>query len=274
MHMYKIADLVWREQPADLPKPFVHPFYETLFRRVYGLEKAEAQAYIGQHGPLTETRDFLMPLVKEVWDKHRETVTQFLDIRTSEEAGQAALEYAILQGAGIRNISPICIRGMGSMALLVGLQIFDAIGGDCAVVLLSELEHGFSARLNNTACAFALYSQKVFDRQEGIWITDYRTHITADEMYAAVSGFNGAVIFTEIELEAAPADCRSILHKGQGLTMPLRLLYAMLEEVGDTEALSVHATGSTYGLVYYYVFGKEEGCHENSGGTTAGINAH
>ena len=40
--MYQIMDIVWDKAFTDLSKPFVHPFYKTMFMKLYGLDEKEA----------------------------------------------------------------------------------------------------------------------------------------------------------------------------------------------------------------------------------------
>ena len=257
--MYKIVTPVWKKEPAVLPKPFVHPFYKSMFRKLYGLGEKEAEMYVGKSGAVTYSCDFLSPLVKEVWERHKNCASQFYDIRTNEETGQVAPEYAILKRIGIRDISPISIRGMGSMAWLLGLQMVEiAVNeGDCAIMLFAELEHDFGIQGENIACAFALYPCDNFDSQEGIWITDCQIHLTVDEAAAAVKDFSGKIIFSEVELENTPTTCNYILCRKHGLTMPMLYLYKILGEAKSIDVLTVHVSENKYGLIYYHIFGKE-----------------
>ena len=256
--MYEIVTPVWKKEPVNFPRPFVHTFYKTMFMKLYELDEKEAEVYIGKNGAVTYGCDFLWPLVAEVWKGHKNHVTQFYDIRTSEEAGQAAPEYAILKKAGIKNISPVNIRGMNSMALLLGLQMaeLEVKDGDCAIMLLAELEHDFSAQGENIACAFALYPCHNIGSREGIWITDYRIHLTVNEMRDAVECFSGTIIFSEVELDSIPAACSYTFCNKHGLTNPFRYLYEESGESNSADILSVHISRNQYGLIYYHVVEK------------------
>lgn len=257
--MYRIMDIVWDKAFADLSRPFVHPFYKTTFMRLYGLDEKEAEDYIGKKGDVTDSCDFLFPLVKNVWEKHKECAAQFYDIRTSEETGQPAPEYAILKKAGIRDISPVGIKGMGSMAYLLGLQMAECYAdeGKCALMLLAELEHNLGASKENTACAFALYPFSNTGDRRGIWITDYRMHLTEDEMLDAVKDFHGTVIFSDTAADNIPAVCSEAFSGGRGLTAPLLYLHRAYMEQRQIDVLSVHKAEDKYGLVYYQVITKE-----------------
>lgn len=257
--VFKIVTPVWEKKFDASPKPFVHPFYQTMFRKLYGLTEKDAERYIGKNGPITESSDFLIPLVKKVWEENKSFVHQFYDIRTSEETGQAAPEYTILKGAGIRDISPVNIRGMGSMALPFGLQIIDTMVnvGDGALVILVDRKHDFLHEEENTACAFALYSCNDIDSQDGIWIMNYQIHLTADEMCAAVKKLKGAAIFSEVELENFSVSCKYTLCSEHGLTEPLLYLFDRQKKAGEEDILMVSMAGNTYGLVLYHVLGKE-----------------
>lgn len=257
--MFKIVTPVWKKELNASPKPFVHPFYQTMFRKLYGLDEKESERYIGKNGPVTESSDFLTPLVKAVWEENKSFVHQFYDIRTSEETGQAAPEYTILKGAGIRDISPVNIRGMGSMALLFGLQVMDAMVtvGDGAIVLLADMKHDFCQEQKNTACAFALYSCKDIDSHNGIWIMDYQIHLNADEMCSVVKKFKGTAVFSEVELEKFSVSCAYTLCSEHGLTEPLLYLFDRQKKAGQADILTVFTAGNTYGLVHYRVMGNE-----------------
>lgn len=256
--MYKIMNPVWRKDSAGSPVSFVHPFYKTMFRKLYGLGEKEAERYMGKDGAVTYNCDFLAPLVKEVWEKHKKHVRQFYHIRTSEETGLVAPEYAILKRAGIRDISPVSICGMGSMALILGLQMSESVTDeeDCVILLLAETGRDPDIRRENTACAFALYYCKDINGQNGIWITDYQMYLNAGEMETAVKNFRGAIVCSEVEIENISAACDYILCKEHGLTTPLLYLSRILEDAKTADALSVHASGSGYGLIYYHISGK------------------
>lgn len=255
--MYKIVTPVWKKEPVISPGPFVHPFYKTMFRKLYGLDEGQAETYTGENGSVIYDSDFLAPLVRKVWENNKNYVTRFYDIRTSEEAGQAAPEYAILKKAGIRNVSPLNIRGMGSMAWLMGLQIMglDIGAGNCALMLLAELEHGPDAGKENTAVAFALYPCGKVDDSKGIWITDYRIDLTADEAGSAVKKFRGRVIYPKEGLENVPVSGNCIVCRGHGLTEPLLYLYKAVENAESADVMAVHRSGDRYGLVCYHVLG-------------------
>lgn len=259
--MYKIVDFVWSKESAGLSNPYVHSFYKTMFMKLNGLEETEAEVYIGKNGAVTYNCDFLYPLVKAVWEKHKNCTTHFYDIRTSEEAGQAAPEYAIMKRAGMKDISPVGIKGMGSMALLLGLQMMelDTVEGECAIMLLAEMEHHLEAQGENIANAFAIYPCKNIKSPEGIWITDYYMHLTADEMREKVKSFEGTVIFSEVELDSIPITCHGTYRSRHGLTEPFMYLHKFAREQKHVEAISVHASGNKYGMVYYQVLGEREG---------------
>lgn len=257
--MYKIMTPVWKRKPIICPEPFVHPFYKTMFRKLYGLGEEQAEVYTGKAGAVTYSCDFVTPIIRKVWEKHKNDVTQFYDIRTSEEAGQIAPEYAILKRAGIRDISPVNIRGMGSMAWLMGLQIMglDTGEGNCAIMLLAELEHDSSAGKENTACAFALYPCEKIDDSKGIWIMDYRIHLTADEAGTAIKNFRGRVIFPKKGSGDIPVDGDCIICGGHGLIGPLLYLCKAMENSESVDVMAVHRSGDRYGLVCYRVLGRE-----------------
>ena len=257
--MYKIVTPVWRRESVISLNPFVHPFYKTMFRKLYGLEEAQAEVYIGDAGEVTYSCDFVAPLVREVWEGHKNDVTRFYDIRTSEEAEQTAPEYAILKKAGIMDISPVNIRGMGNMAWLMGLQIvgLDISEGTCAIMLLAELGHSLYAEKENIACAFALYPCEKINDSKGIWITDYRIHLTADEVQMAITNFKGRIIIAQEKPDDISENGDCITCRGHGLTEPLIYLCKFMENAESMNVMVIHRSGDSYGLVYYRVLGRE-----------------
>lgn len=261
MKMYRIMDFVWKKEPAGFPRLFVHSFYKTMFMKLYGVDEKEAGKYVGKNGAVTDSCDFLYPLVKTVWERNQNRAAQFYDIRTNEEAGQPAPEYAILKKAGIKNISPIGIKGMGSMAFLMGLQMTElAVNeGECAIMLLAEMEHDLESQEENTACAFALCPCQDAGNQEGIWITEYLIHLTACEIRDAVKKFCGTAIFSDTVLDDIPMACSAVFCGKHGLTAPFLYLHKASEEVGSADVLSIYSSGNNYGLVRYHVSGKGYG---------------
>lgn len=255
--MYRIITPVWKAEPVISQMPFVHPFYKDMFRKLYGLAEGQAEAYITADGAAAYNCDFAAPLVREVWEKHKNYAVCFYDIRINEEMGHAAPEYAIMKRAGIRNISPVNIRGMGSMALLMGLQLADLYTseGNCAIMLLAELEHAFSAGKENAACAFALYPCEKIDDSMGIWITDYRMYLTAGETETAVRNFKGRIIFPKEGLGDILVSDDCTICGGYGLTEPLICLCKAMENAESVDIMSVHRSGNRYGLVCYRVLG-------------------
>lgn len=258
--MFKIEDFKSIRESVGASRVFVHSFYKVMFMKLYGLEEEEAEVYLGKDGAVADNCDFLYPLVREIWECHKRDVSRFYDIRINEETGQAAPEYAILNKAGIREISPMSIKGMGSMALLLGLQMVESdVGqGECAIMLLAEINHDFKAQGENIACAFAIYPSDTVKSQEGIRILNYCIHLTKEEMREKVRGFEGTAVFSEIELEDVSASCHNIYRCEHGLTDPLLYLYKCLRGKECADVLSIHGSGNIYGLVYYQVLGKEE----------------
>lgn len=265
--MYKIETFVWKKEPVVPSASFVHPFYKTMFRKLYGLDEAQAEVYTGDTGAVTYNCDFVAPLVRKVWDGHKNDITRFYDIRINEEMGQTAPEYAILKMAGIRNISPVNIRGMGSMAWLMGLQLMglDTIEENCAIILLAELEHDLDMGEYNTACAFALYPYEKINDSKGIWITDYRLYLTVDEVGEAINNFKGRIILPKEGVRDIPVNSDSVICKGHGLTEPLLYLFKIIENAESGNVIAIHRSGDRYGLVYYRALGKEGGRDKDTG---------
>lgn len=255
--MMKIRNLVYEEEAFPEPtKPFVHPFYKKMFAVQYGLEETEAIKYINRNGLVSDNCSFLGPLLRSVKEKNEGNAVMYFDIRTTEEFGQTAPEYALLKKTGIQSISPVSIKGMGSLALLQGLQLAELglDSGKCAYMLLAELwqlPDLQGEESTRRACAFALYQADGEDENSGISITAYEPSSTIDMLKETIVDFSGDMIYSETELHESNANGTEIIYGHHSLIEPLQLLQKADQEKRQMEMLVVMACQGHFGYVKY-----------------------
>lgn len=193
--MIELINLTIDAQPP-LPDgtAVVHPFYKTSFLRLSGLTEEEAD--------LTEAyphanEDFLVPILRTASAGYEREITRFYDVRTTEEYGQAAPEYALLAGAGLRRVSPLSVKGKGALPFALQLAEEQLACGETVLFCCAELytpldgQHG----KRRDACAFLLRKFSPEDTLEGrTLILEHRCNVSKDDVLAAVEREGAALI--------------------------------------------------------------------------------
>lgn len=152
----RISFLTTADQPMFLPSvSVVHPFYQDSFSALYQVEKSTL-INDGRAFP-TENLQFLLGVLRSVLAKasvEPQAPAYFFDIRTTEEFSQTAPEYALLENLELRHTQPLSIKGMGSLALIMGLQLASLYleMGQSALVSCSELDTVYDATLRDKLC--------------------------------------------------------------------------------------------------------------------------
>lgn len=141
-------------QPMLPPSvPAAHPFYEDSFAALYQVEKGSLP-HADQPFP-TENLPFLLEVLRPVLAKAPAGFpAYFFDVRTTEEFSQTAPEYALLEGLGLQHTQPLSVKGMGSLALILGLQLASLYleSGQNALMCCAELDTIYDAPLRESLC--------------------------------------------------------------------------------------------------------------------------
>lgn len=119
--MFSIRNFVSAVKDYDGSGRIVHGFYRDSFATLYGLDVSSID---DECTCVNVGTNFLLPLVKSAARGFEEKIRYFYDVRASEEFGQTSPDYSILAGAGLRRVSPLCIRSNDTTtALLTAIQI-------------------------------------------------------------------------------------------------------------------------------------------------------
>lgn len=176
-------------QPPLAPDtPVIHPFYQASFAKLYGL--GEPASSCPDHNPPTENNDFLLPLLRAASWGYERNITRFYDVRTTEEYGHPAPEYALLAGAGLNHVSPLGVKGMGPLALPFALLLAEAAlqAGEtalfCCAELYTPLDGGSKSTQDRRACAFLLRSG---GQDAQTYITGYACGVPKETVCAAAA---------------------------------------------------------------------------------------
>ena len=157
--MYTIKNFISSFIDYDGSGRVVHGFYRDSFAALYGLDVASVPdecVYINTHS------DFLTPLIKAAAKGFEDRIRFFYDVRTTEEYEQTSPDYSILVRAGLKRVSPLCIRGERILALLTAIQtaLLD-IENEPALFCCSEMFNRYDRNFDHSmkACAFLLYKK-------------------------------------------------------------------------------------------------------------------
>ena len=118
--MFIIRNFVSAVKKHDGSSKIVHGFYKDSFAALYGLD---AHSIDEECTYINTNTDFLISLLVAATKGFEDKIRFFYDVRTSEEFGQTSPDYAILAGAGLHKVSPLCIKSSNNTALLIAIQI-------------------------------------------------------------------------------------------------------------------------------------------------------
>jgi hypothetical protein len=123
MNVMLYLDNLYVEKGADVASlaSLVHPFYRASFHTLSGVNIFPAEDRLD----LEANNKLLYPLITKVAASHADDITRFFDVRTKEEYSRPAPEYSLLYQAGLKNVSPLCIKGMGALSFPMALKMAD-----------------------------------------------------------------------------------------------------------------------------------------------------
>lgn len=193
--MIEVINLTIDAQPP-LPDgtAVVHPFYKTSFLKLSGL--AEGDVDLPDAYPRANA-DFLVPILRTAGAGYEGSITRFYDVRTTEEYGMAAPEYALLAGAGLRRVSPLSVKGKGALPFALELSEDQLARGETVLFCCAELYTPLDGQREKRreACAFLLRRCGPEDASEGrTLILEHRCSASKDEVLAAVEREDAALI--------------------------------------------------------------------------------
>lgn len=192
--MIEIKNLTVDVQPP-LPDgtAVVHPFYTASFLKLSGLAE---EAVLPKELPRANEA-FLVPLLRAACGGCEGEITRFYDIRTTEEYGQAAPEYALLAGVGLRRVSPLSVKGPGALPFALELAEEQLRRGEtvlfCCAELYTPLDGPRGKR--REACAFLLRGCGSGGPSEGgTLLLGHRCNVSKREVLAAIEQSDAALV--------------------------------------------------------------------------------
>lgn len=241
------------EKESTQKQAVVHPFYKKTFAVQYGI--SEEDIPICKEGYPVGNREFLLNVLKIVSKNCGEQIRMFLDIRRTEEYSETAPEYTLLQGIGLEKINPLGIKGMGSMALLQGLQIADAYLRETETVLVccTEAYTPYDMEICQEpfrkTCGFGIRLVLGTRTERNTAKIEYEVKVSKNELKRIVSKFNGTVFYTEsIEfMEESNAD--RVIYGTHGLTEPFFLLEDAMKNEESMDMLVMLEHKGHYGYM-------------------------
>lgn len=238
--------------PLSEDIPVVHPFYCDTFSTLYHIPK-EALS-IDQRPYPTENYHFLLDTLRPVLQEGK-CPSYFFDIRSTEEFTQTAPEYALLDGLHINNAQPLCVKGMGSLALPQGFRIASLYlkPGEQALMCCSRLETKYDSSggaPRRMACGFLL------ERGAGdLTIERFGLLDSCSEVQKLVDSSNADSIYTEEPALTAELDSSVIVCGEEGMLEPFSLLMKTAEPNHSLRLLVILKQGRHYG--FYQILRKE-----------------
>lgn len=255
----RISFLTAEDQPVLPPSfPVVHPFYRDSFSALYQVEKRDL-AYDSRPFP-TENLTFLLDVLRCVLakvPKEPRVPAYFFDIRTTEEFSQTAPEYALLEGMELRHTQPLSVKGMGSLALIMGLQLISVYleTGQIALACCSELDTMYDTprrdKLCRRACGFwAGYGPGEYDVERFGFCED------REELWALAASDRPDWIYTEDPALAGMMPSTAVTVGANGMLDPLFRLAKDTIHGQPFRVFTILRHGGHYG--YYELYKKGE----------------
>lgn len=236
-------------EPGEIP--VVHPYYWRSFAALRGGE--ETMRYWA-----ADNTQFLLDPIRRASTACREQLTGFLDVRTTEEYGSPAPEYVLLDQAGLNRLSPLAIRGMGSLALLQALEIAQVqLQQDCSekiLVCCSALPTPYDGThaCDRRAAAFVAELDATSESSR-IRIVEHRSGATRVQLEEKLRRFEGELIYSELsQLPQAPQTVQVICGR-DGMLAPLFLLEQLRNTDHCIEMLVLMEAEGHYAYVHYQV---------------------
>lgn len=195
----------------------VHSFYADSFSTLYDVPK---EKIINSKKIPTENTDFLLSVIGKTMKKSNNKPNYFFDIRTTEEFGRTAPEYALLHELNLNTTVPLSIKGMGSLSIILGFQLASLYieNKKTALFCVSELYHKYdevsAEKKNKKAVSFFLTSDK-----GKIKLKDFGFIKTAEETENLLRDEHFDAVFIE-NTELTNANNIQVIPVNSGLVSP------------------------------------------------------
>lgn len=251
--MIELKNLVVDMQPP-LPDraAVVHPFYKASFLRLSGLAE-EAVVPLAAATPRAN-EEFLIPLLRFASRGYTEEIRHFYDVRTTEEYGQTAPEYVLLAGAGLRQVSPLSVKGRGALFFALKLAEEQLRHGEAALFCCAELYTPLDGRYGKQreACAFLLRKCGSEDALEGgTVLLEYNCNVSKEEALTAARRSGAALVCSDDRAFCPRAGGRYV--ETEGLVQPFAELLRARE---NTDMLILSHDDGRYGYLHIRKGGK------------------
>lgn len=243
--------------PADpLREEYVvHPFYRTSFSVLNGIPEEKIKV---SEGIPSANRTVLLEQLRLALGDYRDEIRQFYDIRTSEEYGQTAPQYSLLDGLGLNHVSPLSLRGMGSLAFLQALDLAELSlqRDEMALMSCSELFSAYDAGQyevvpKRRACAFLIRKTESSIGRHSRVLLRYGLELSFDQLEKAVSSCHMDVLYSEIpELVHSSKASLSVGGKN-GFLDVFYLIKEHSRERSTWSMMAAFCSHSHYGCAYW-----------------------
>lgn len=230
----------------------VHPFYKTSFLRLSGLAKEDIALLETAYPRANE--DFLAPLLCTASAGYEREITRFYDIRTTEEYGQAAPEYALLARAGLRRVSPLSVKGRSALPFALELAEEQMQCGEAVLFCCAELYTPLDGQRGKCreACAFLLRKCGSEGLLKGrTLLLRHRYNVSKEEALTAIERSGAALVCLDDKAAGSRAKGRYV--ETTGLIRPFAELFQAQE---NTDILMVSHDGSRYSYLHILKGGK------------------
>ena len=225
----------------------VHPFYKTSFLRLSGL--AEEDIALSEAASPRANEDFLAPLLCTVGAGYEREITRFYDIRTTEEYGQAAPEYALLARAGMRRVSPLSVRGKSALPFALELAEEQLRCRETVLFCCAELYTPLDGQRGKgrEACAFLLRScGPEGPLKSRTLLLRHRCNVSKEEALTAIERSGAALVCSDDKDAGSRAKGRCV--ETTGLVRPFTELLQARE---NTDIFIVSHDGGRYS--YFHI---------------------
>lgn len=230
----------------------VHPFYKTSFLRLSGL--AEEDIALSESASPRANEDFLVPLLCAASAGYESKITRLYDIRTTEEYGQAASEYALLARAGLKRVSPLSVKGKGALPFALELAEEQLQCGEIVLFCCAELYTPLDGQRGKCreACAFLLRKCDPEDSlKDRTLLLRHCCNVLKEEALAAIERSGTALVCSDDKDVGSRAKGQYV--ETAGLIRPFAEL---LQARGSTDILVVSHDDSRYSYLHILKGGK------------------
>ena len=247
--MIELKNLIVDKKPS-LPDgtAVVHPFYRTSFLKLSGL--AEEDVALLELAAPPQNEDFLVPLLCAASAGYEREITRFYDVRTTEEYGRAAPEYALLARSGLRRVSPLGVKGRNALPFALELAEEQLRCGETVLFCCAELYTPLDGprRECRAACAFLLCGYESEETQKNrTLLLQHRCNVPKEDVQGVIARLDGALICSDDGNLSCGTGGRYV--ETTGLIQPFA---ALMQARENTDVLVISHDGGRYDYLHIH----------------------